>query len=106
MRCEASAFEDCVNCPADCGECPLRSCSESLGCLFGCFDIGGGGVPGIDFGCLTGCYSHTCANARAFLDNVLNCALNVFASGTCSDLSCMMRQCQGEIVACLGHLRC
>jgi len=109
MRCEtAGGFEDCINCPADCGTCPLRSCSESLGCLFGCIDLGGGGggIPFIDFACLAGCYSQTCADSRSFLTNVVNCALNAFASGTCRDLTCMMRECRGEITACLGDTSC
>ena len=110
MRCEsAGGFEDCINCPADCGMCSLRSCSESLTCVFGCVDFGGGGgggVPGFDFTCLVDCFALTCTDSRSFLNNVINCAIGEFASGTCSDLPCIMRECRGEITACFADRGC
>jgi hypothetical protein len=109
MRCETTGgFEDCINCPSDCGMCPLRACGESLTCVFGCIDFGGGGggVPGFDFSCVVGCFAQTCADSRSYLNNVVNCAIGAFASGTCSGLSCIMTECSGEIRACLGDRGC
>jgi len=117
MRCESEGgFEDCINCPDDCGACSLRSCGESLTCVFGCIDFGGGGpggggggIPGFDFSCLIDCFALTCTDSRSFLNNVINCATNAFLGGACSGgggLACVMRECSAEIGACLGDPGC
>jgi len=110
MRCEsAGGYEDCINCPADCGMCSLRSCGESLTCVFGCLDLGGGGIPGFDFACLIDCFALTCTDSRSYLNNVINCTIGAFTSGRCSPgggLGCIMTECAGEITACLGDRGC
>ncbi len=112
MRCESEGgFEDCINCREDCGECSLRSCGESLSCVFGCVDFGGGGggVPGFDFSCVVDCFALTCTDSRSFLNNVITCATNSFISGACTmggGLGCIMRECAGEVTACLADPGC
>ena len=101
----AGGFEDCINCPEDCGMCSLRSCFESLTCVFGCIDFGGPG-PGFDFGCLIDCTALTCPDSRSFLNNVINCAIGKFASGECGDIGCIMSECSGEIAACFADPGC
>lgn len=113
MRCESGTggFEDCINCPADCGMCMdmLRSCGESLACVFGCIEFGGGGPPGFDFACIVDCFALTCPDSRSFLNNVVNCAADAFVSGPCGGgggLPCVMTECSGEIAACLTDPGC
>jgi hypothetical protein len=108
MRCEsAGGFEDCINCPADCGMCSLRSCGESLTCVFGCIDFGGGGgIPSVDFVCAATCFAQTCTDSRSYLNNVVNCAINQFASGMCMDLPCIMSACGTEIARCFSDPGC
>ena len=108
MRCESEGgFEDCINCPADCGECSLRPCGESISCVLGCVDFGGGGGGmGLDVNCTLGCVSQTCADSRSFLTNVISCFAGVFFSGECSDIGCAMERCQGEVLACLNDDSC
>lgn len=105
MRCEsAGGFEDCINCPRDCGMCELNSCGQSLTCVFGCFSFGGGGgIPTFSLSCLAGCVAQTCTDSRFFLDQVVSCAVG--SIGTCSDIGCFMRECSTEIAACIGD-RC
>jgi hypothetical protein len=105
MRCETTGgFEDCVNCPSDCGMCALNSCGESLTCVFSCIDFGGGGgIPSFSLSCLAGCVAQTCTDSRFFLDQVVNCAIGNI--GTCTDFSCIMSECRTEIAACLAD-RC
>jgi hypothetical protein len=107
MRCESEGgFEDCVNCPLDCGECALRACGESITCVIGCLDFGGGGMPGFDFNCTIGCVSQTCPDSRSYLNNVINCFAGAFFSGECMDISCAMSMCSGELAACLADRGC
>jgi hypothetical protein len=110
MRCEADAHETCTNCAVDCGMCMLHSCSEGLTCLFGCFDFtgGGGGIPMINFTCLSGCVAETCPSSQVFLNNVANCAINAFVSGACGTgggIGCITTECGPEITACFAD-RC
>jgi len=109
MRCEsAGGFEDCINCPQDCGMCALKSCGESLSCVFGCVDFsgGGGGPPSFDFSCIVGCFAQTCADSRSFLNNVVNCAVANVGSCGGGGLSCIMGACSTEITACLADPGC
>ena len=111
MRCESEGgFESCINCAEDCGSCALRSCGESLTCVFGCIDFGGGGgPPGFDVSCVSDCASLTCPDSQSFLNNVVSCTINSFFSGACGmggGLACVMRECAGEIRACLGDPGC
>jgi hypothetical protein len=104
MRCERDmmrGFETCANCPRDCGECPVRTCSAGITCVFGCFAGGGGGVPRFDFACITECVASVCPDGQFFLNQVINCAIGAFAGGRCSDVACVMRECSSEIRACL-----
>jgi hypothetical protein len=107
MRCEsAGGFEDCVSCPSDCGECALRSCGESLTCVFGCIEFGGGGgPPRFSLSCLGGCVAQTCPDSRFFLDQVVSCAVTEGIASGCRDLMCITSACRSEIAACLGD-RC
>ena len=89
--------------------CELHACGESLTCTFGCFDFGGGGIPSFSLSCLAGCVGETCADSRAFLDNVVSCAIANIATcgggGGGGALSCIMMECRSEILACLAD-RC
>jgi hypothetical protein len=106
MRCESEGgFEDCVSCPADCGACALHSCGESLTCVFGCIDFGGGGIPRFSISCLGGCVAETCPDSRFFLDQVVSCAVSSGIAAGCRDLMCITDACRSEIAACLGD-RC
>lgn len=92
--------------------CPLRSCGQSLVCLFGCFSFGGGGggIPSFSISCLADCAAQTCADARVFLDNVTNCAIMSLpmcaGGGGGGGLSCIMSACGSEIRACLNDRSC
>ena len=84
--------------------CTLNSCGESLTCVFGCIDFGGGGgIPMFSLSCLAGCVAQTCTDSRFFLDQVVSCAIG--SIGTCSDLGCIMTECRTEIAACFAD-RC
>jgi hypothetical protein len=105
MRCEPSQLEDCINCPGDCGSCPLNNCGSSLTCVFGCFDFGGGGPPAFSLSCLAGCVAQTCPDSRAYLDEVVTCTISNI--GMCSDPSCFMTACRAPIARCLSdRTRC
>ena len=106
MRCEPEELEDCVNCSTDCGMCELNACSESLMCVFGCFNFGGGGIPSFSLSCLSGCVAQTCPDSRVFLDEVVSCAIGAFAGGGCRDISCLTTECRGPITRCLTDTTC
>jgi hypothetical protein len=99
-------FESCVNCPDDCGTCPVHTCAEGVTCAIGCFLSGG--FP--DIFCLTDCISQTCADGQFFLRQVIMCATRVFGDGTCmiggggggGGLMCITTECSSEIAACFG----
>ena len=110
MICEATdpmrGFETCTNCPADCGTCPVHTCTEGVTCVIGCFTAGG--LP--DILCLANCVSQTCPDGQFFLNQVITCAETAFFSGTCSigggggggALTCITTECSSQIAACFG----
>lgn len=101
--CEASEFETCVNCPADCGTCGGVTCIEVATCTFGCFELGGI-PPEFSFSCITDCSARACADVRFFVDQVIDCAVEQLF--TCGDIACVMANCREEISACLTAPRC
>jgi hypothetical protein len=70
-----------------------------LTCTFGCFDFGAS-PPRFSLSCLGTCVATACPDVQFLIDQVVSCAIGEFIS--CGDLSCVMRECGEEIVACLG----
>ena len=100
MMCESSELETCVNCPADCGTCPvIRTCGEVLSCTFACLDFTAD-PPMISFTCIADCVSRSCADVQFFINAFFNCALRELI--TCGDIGCIRRECADEVRACLS----
>ncbi|MEM7449283.1 MAG: hypothetical protein AAF355_13695 [Myxococcota bacterium] len=94
--CETEDFETCSTCSEDCGVCPVRTCFEVFNCSLGCIDFDTGLFS---FSCLSACNSG-CADAEFFLDQAIQCAINVFFNG--GDLTDLGIECASELAACFG----
>lgn len=109
-KCEMP-YETCVNCPVDCGQCPVHTCLQDLECTIGCLGGlgGGGGLGGLGGGdagipltCIVDCLAEGCASAQYLAQQAVNCFIdNLGACGGFS-INCLMSQCMGPVTACLS----
>jgi hypothetical protein len=106
-KCEATQYETCTNCPADCGKCELLGCFQIVTCALGCIELNQD-PPKFSITCVANCVAKGCADVQFFVDQTLNCAvLNIndladCISGPGSAISCVQQYCGSEVAACLN----
>jgi hypothetical protein len=98
-KCEDTMKETCVNCPMDCGTCPVNSCGGVVVCGLGCIQFNML-PPQVDFTCLATCAAETCPSAQIFINQFFNCAIGALL--TCGSPSCIMSVCANQLALCLA----
>lgn len=99
-KCEGP-YETCINCAADCGTCDTIGCFSMLTCALKCIDTSTR-PPNVSVTCVADCVARGCPSAQFFFDQAFNCFLQNVSTCGGLDLTCLEKQCDPQVAACIG----